>query len=50
MGQIKRLLDELLDEQYYTFCDDTDMDYKSIQDKQYEAEYSAYEEMLADTK
>jgi hypothetical protein len=50
MGQIKRLLDELLDEQYYTFCDDTDLDYQTIKERQLEAEYSAYEEMLADSK
>ena len=50
MGQIKRLLDELFEVENYVFSDDTDMDYKSIQDKQYEAEYSAYEEMLADSK
>ena len=50
MGQIKKLLDELFEEDVYTFPDDLDMDYKSIKERQYEAEYSAYEEMLADTK
>jgi hypothetical protein len=50
MGQIKKLLDELFEEDVYTFPDDFDMDYKSIRERQYEAEYSAYEEMLADSK
>jgi hypothetical protein len=50
MGQIKKLLDDLLLEDMYTFPDDFDMDGKSIRERQLEAEYSAYEEMLADTK
>lgn len=50
MGQIKRLLDELIEEDMYTFPDDFDMDYKSIRERQLEAEYAAYEEMLADSK
>ena len=50
MGQIKKLLDELFEEDMYTFPDDFDMDYKSIRERQIEAEYSAYEEMLADSK
>jgi hypothetical protein len=50
MGQIKKLLDDLLLEEMYTFPDDFDMDGKSIKEKQLEAEYSAYEEMLADIK
>ena len=50
MGQIKKLLDDLLLEETYLFPDDFDMDYQSIREKQLEAEYAAYEEMLADTK
>jgi hypothetical protein len=50
MGQIKKLLDELFEEDVYTFPDDFDMDYKSIRERQYEAEYAAYEEMLADSQ
>ena len=50
MGQIKRLLDELFEEDVYTFPDDFDMDYKSIRERQIEAEYSAYEEMLSDVR
>jgi hypothetical protein len=50
MGQIKKLLDELFEEDVFTFPDDLDMDYKSIRERQYEAEYAAYEEMLADSK
>lgn len=50
MGQIKRLLDDLLLEESYIFPDDFDMDYESIRERQLEAEYSAYEEMLADSK
>jgi hypothetical protein len=50
MGQIKKLLDELFEEDVYTFPDDFDMDYKSIRDKQLEAEYAAYEEMLSDVR
>ena len=48
MGQIKKLLDELFEEDVFTFPDDLDMDYKSIRERQYEAEYAAYEEMLSD--
>jgi hypothetical protein len=48
MGQIKKLLDELFEEDMYTFPDDFDMDYKTIKERQLEAEYAAYEEMLAD--
>ena len=50
MGQIKRLLDDLLLEETYLFPDDLDMDYKSIRERQLEAEYSAYEEMLSDVR
>ena len=50
MGQIKTLLDDLLLEEMYIFPDDFDMDYKSIREKQLEAEYAAYEEMLSDSK
>ena len=50
MGQIKKLLDELFEEDVYTFPDDFDMDYKSIRERQIEAEYSAYEEMLSDVR
>lgn len=50
MGQIKKLLDDLLLEETYLFPDDFDMDYQSIREKQLEAEYAAYEEMLADSK
>jgi len=48
MGQIKRLLEDLLEEDVYTFPDDFDMDYKTIKERQLEAEYAAYEEMLSD--
>jgi hypothetical protein len=50
MGQIKTLLDDLLLEDMYTFPDDFDMDGKSIRERQLEAEYFAYEELLADSK
>ena len=50
MGQIKTLLDDLLLEENYVFPDDFDMDYKSVRERQLEAEYAAYEEMLADSK
>jgi hypothetical protein len=50
MGQIKKLLEDLFEEDMYTFPDDFDMDYKSIKERQLEAEYAAYEEMLADSK
>ncbi len=50
MGQIKRLLEDLLEEDVYTFPDDFDMDYKTIKERQLEAEYAAYEEMLSDSK
>jgi hypothetical protein len=49
MGQMKRLLDDLLLEETYLFPDDFDVDYISIREKQLEAEYSAYEEMLSDS-
>ena len=49
MGQIKTLLDDLLLEENYVFPDDFDMDYKSVRERQLEAEYAAYEEMLADS-
>lgn len=48
MGQIKKLLEDFLEEELYTFPDDFDIDYKSVRERQYEAEYAAYEEMLAD--
>ena len=50
MGQIKNLLEDFLVEDLYTFPDDFDMDYKTVRERQYEAEYAAYEEMLADSK
>jgi hypothetical protein len=49
MGQIKKLLENFIEEDVFTFPDDLDMDYKSIRERQYEAEYAAYEEMLSDT-
>jgi hypothetical protein len=49
MGQIKRLLDDLLLEETYLFPDDLHMDYE-IWVLQKEAEKSAYEELLADIK
>ena len=50
MGQIKKLLEDFIEESVYTFADDLDMDYNSIKERQLQEEYAAYEEMLADSK
>lgn len=49
MGQTKRLLDEIYELETTIYPDDMDLDYENWLEQR-QAEQSAYEEMLSDTK